>query len=167
MTRIEMIKAKIASTTTTTTTRKAEILNRYRDMGRTWLSPKYGETLSCFFFNGMPNERDPMFKEIAVATIAIVGEELKQTEGFKYFSFTMPIQGMKEFVDHNNSNLAELYRSTYNDICEVYELMIEETYGDPEEFKQMESEFFKKKEVEDDTKALDIKAKLAAIRAKK
>jgi len=172
MNRIEMIKAKIASTTTTTTAtitvnRKAEILKRYRDMGRTWISPKFGETLSCFFFNGSPNERDPMFKDIATATIKIVGDELKQTEGFKYFNFTMPIQGMKEFVEGNNSNLSELYRTTYEDVCGVYEMMIAETYGDPEEFKAMESEFFKKKEVEVDTKVDDIKAKLAAIRAKK
>ena len=169
MTRIEMIKDALASTVTATitTTRKAEILKRYRDMGRTWLSPKYGETLSCFFFNGMPNERDPMFKDIAVATIAIVGDELKQTEGFKYFNFTMPIQGMKEFVEGNHSNLSELYKNTYEDICGVYELMIQETYGDPTEFRAMEQQFFAKKEVVADTKADDIKAKLAAIRARK
>jgi len=173
MTRIEMIKAKISGTNTVsapvtvTVSRKMEILKRYRDMGRTWISPKFGETLSCFFFNGTANERDPMFKDIAVATIAIVSDELKQTEGFKYFNFTMPIQGMKEFVDNNNSNLSELYKNTYEDICGVYEMMIEETYGCPQEFKKMEAEFFAKKEVEVDTKVDDIKAKLAAIRAKK
>jgi vacuolar-type H+-ATPase catalytic subunit A/Vma1 len=120
--------------------RKDEILNVYRDMGRTFISDKGYEYINAFFTKEGNIKRQQKWFDIMKAVNKSVSNTMR-TQGFKDFKYICT----KDFVTNAKAcahKYADVYELIETNTDELYEKHLSEQYGDLSRFKEMEEEFY-------------------------
>lgn len=143
----DIINGIDSSKTVNKNNRRNEILDIYRDMGRTKMNNNGFETIISFYYEGELNTFSPAYRDLALSITKQVSAALKASSGVGfYFDVYRPV----EFMEKNKESAHyALYEYVLEKSTEAYTIHMEEQYGADklEEFKGMEAEFFKKKAV--------------------